>query len=35
MHDQHLPEINSKERGDSRMIEEHVVIDTSLVCRQN
>ena len=31
MHDQHLPEINSKERGDSRMTEKHVVIDASLV----
>jgi aminoglycoside phosphotransferase (APT) family kinase protein len=33
MHDQHFPEINFKERGDSRMKEEHVVIDASLVRR--
>lgn len=33
MHDQHLPEINSKERGDNRMTAAHVVIDTSLVRR--
>ena len=33
MHDQHLPEINSKERGDSRVTEKHVVIDASLVRR--
>lgn len=31
MHDQHLPEINSKERGESRVKEEHLVIDASLV----
>jgi len=33
MYDQHLPEINSKERGDSRMTEKHVVIHASLVRR--
>jgi len=33
MHDQYLPEINSKERGDSRMTDKHVVIDASLVRR--
>lgn len=33
MHDQHLSETNSKERGDSRMTKKHVVIDASLVRR--
>ena len=33
MYDQHLPEINSKKREDTRMTEKHVVIDASLVHR--
>ena len=33
MYDRYLPEINSKERGDSRMKKEHVIIDASLVHR--
>ncbi len=33
VYDQPLPEINSKERGNSRMKEEHVIIDASLVRR--